>query len=164
MAQVFQAFLAEIPKMEPILRLAQVLKQDAEGLGYQGKEVAEYLKREQALEREKLGETQKMQVQADAEEKRRADEIKIQMAKIEAEKELTLKEMELKAQDQASTSAAVAPLPRNRDAKPPKLPAFIDEKDELDSYLLRFESYAESARWEKKTWAIKQSALLTGRP
>ena len=52
--------------------------------------------------------------------------------------------MELKAQDQASTSAAAALPPRNRDVKSPKLPAFIDKKDELDSYLLRFECYAEN--------------------
>ena len=44
-----------------------------------------------------------------------------------------------------------------------KLPAFIEEKDELDSYLLRLERYAENASWEKNTWAIKPSALLTGR-
>ena len=85
-------------------------------------------------------------IQADAEEKRRADEIRmekikaeaqekkrtdaIQMAKREANKELALKEMELKAKDQASTSAAAAPSPRNRDAKSLKLRAFIDEKDE----------------------------------
>ena len=74
-----------------------------------------------------------------AEDKKRAEKIKIQMAKIEADKELTLKEMELKAQDQASTSAAAAPPPRHRDAKSPKLQSFIDEKDELDRYLLRFE-------------------------
>ena len=85
------------------------------------------------------------------------------MAKIEAEKELTLREMELKAQDQASASLAATPPPRNKDAKSPKLPSFIDEKDELDSYLLRFERYAENASWEKDTWAIKPSALLTGR-
>ena len=40
---------------------------------------------------------------------------------------------------------------------------FLDKKDELDSYLLRFEHYAENASWEKDTWAIKLSALLTGR-
>ena len=40
-----------------------------------------------------------VELQTEAEEKRRADEIKVQMAKIEAEKELTLREMELKAQD-----------------------------------------------------------------
>ena len=44
-----------------------------------------------------------------------------------------------------------------------KLPSFIDGKDELDSYLLRFECYAENASWENDTWAINLSALLTGR-
>ena len=66
-------------------------------------------------------------------------------------------------QSQASTIHAATPPPRNKDAKSPKLPSFIDEKDELDSYLLRFERYAENASWEKDIWAIKLSALLTGR-
>ena len=51
---------------------------------------------------------------------------------------------------------------QDQDAKYPKLPAFVDEKDELDSYLLRFERYAENAKWEQVTWAIKLSALLSG--
>ena len=161
--------------MEPTLRSAQVLKQEAEDIGFEGKDILEYVREQQKLDREERAawrEAQKMQAQADvelakiraeAEEKRRADEIKVQMAKIEAEKELTLREMELKAQDQASASLAATPPPRNKDAKSPKLPSFIDEKDELDSYLLRFERYAENASWEKDTWAIKLSALLTGR-
>ena len=114
--------------------------------------------------------------------KRRADEIRFaqieaakeqakieaakEQAKLEAEKELKIKEMELQAQQAqvtASASLAATPPPRNKDAKSPKLPSFIDEKDELDSYLLRFERYAENASWEKDTWAIKLSALLTGR-
>ena len=161
--------------MEPTLRSAQVLKQEAEEIGFEGKDILEYVKEQQKLDREDRAawrEAQKIQAQADvelakiraeAEEKRRADEIKVQLAKIEAEKELTLREMELKAQDQASASLAATPPPRNKDAKSPKLPSFIDEKDELDSYLLRFERYAENASWEKDTWAIKLSALLTGR-
>ena len=59
--------------------------------------------------------------------------------------------MELKAKVPASVSAAAAPPPSNRDAKSPKLPAFIDKEDELDSYLLHFEHYAENASWEKNT-------------
>ena len=75
--------------MEPLLISAQVLKQEAEELEYQEKEVAEYVKQEQALDRERRvawRDTQKMQAQADlelakirveAEEKgkKRADEI-----------------------------------------------------------------------------------------
>ena len=74
--------------------------------------------------------------------------------------------MELQAQQaqaQATASSATTPPPRNKDAKSLKLPSFIDEKDELDSYLLCFERYAENASWEKDTWAIKLSVLLTGR-
>ena len=84
-------------------------------------------------------------------------------AKLEAEKELSFKELELKVQEQASTSSVVAPIPRNRHAKSPKIPSFIDKKDELDSYLLHFEPDVQNASWEKNTWAIKLSAVLTGR-
>ena len=41
--------------------------------------------------------------------------------------------------------------------------SFIDEKDELDSYLLCFERYTKNASWENDTWAIKLFALLTSR-
>ena len=169
--------------MEPVLRSAQVLKQEAEEIGFEGKDILEYIKEQQKLDREERAawrnirivelqaEEKKRADELQAEEKKRADEIRFaqieaakEQAKIEAEKELALKELELKAQQsQAGASLAATPPPRNKDAKSPKLPSFIDEKDELDSYLLRFERYAENASWEKDTWAIKLSALLTGR-
>ena len=169
--------------IEPTLRSTQVLKQEAEEIGLQGKDIAEYVREQQALDRQERAawrESQKRQVEIrmaelQAEDKKRADEsrIKIQIAKIEAakeqakieaEKELALKELDLKGQQsQASTSHVVTPPPRNKDVKSPKLPSFIDEKDELDSYLLCFERYAENGSWEKDKWAIKLGALLTGR-
>ena len=30
-------------------------------------------------------------------------------------------------------------------------PAFVDEKDELDSYLLYFECFTKNTKWEKNT-------------
>ena len=44
-----------------------------------------------------------------------------------------------------------------------EIAVFVDEKDELNSYLLRFERYAKNAKWEKVMWPIKLSALLSGR-
>ena len=38
--------------MEPLLRSAQVLKQEARESGYEGKETADYVGQEQALDRE----------------------------------------------------------------------------------------------------------------
>ena len=144
--------------MEPTLRSAQVLKQEAEDIGLQGKDIAEYVTRQQNLDREERAAWRVAQ-KFHAEEKKRADEIRmaeiqaeekkradeIRLAQIEIEKELKIKEMELQAQAQAAASSATTPTPRNKDAKSPKLPSFIDEKDELDSYLLRFERYAENA-------------------
>ena len=179
--------------MEPTLRSPQVLKQEAEDLGFEGKEILDYVKDQQKLDREERAEWRKIrmaelqgedkkradeiriaQIGAEAEEKKRADEIRFaqieaakEQAKLEAEKELKIKEMELQAQQaqaQVTASSSTTPPPRNKYAKSPKLPSFIDEKDELDSYLLRFERYAENASWEKDTWAIKLSALLTEKP
>ena len=97
-------------------------------------------------------------------------------AKIQAEKELSFKELGLTAQDQASTYCREADQPvlqgspGNRDAESAKLdaeslklPAFIDEKDKLDSYLFCLECYDVNAIWEKNMWAIKLSALLIER-
>ena len=47
--------------------------------------------------------------------------------------------------------------------KLPKLPAFIDKKDDVDSWLLRFERLASTSGWSKESWCTSLSALLTGR-
>ena len=43
----FIAFITESKKMEPILRSAQVLKQEAEEMGLHGKDIAEYVTKHQ---------------------------------------------------------------------------------------------------------------------
>ena len=48
-------------------------------------------------------------------------------------------------------------------AKSPRIPAFNEGKNEMDSYLLRFERYATAQKWEPDTWATGLSALLQGK-
>jgi hypothetical protein len=45
-------------------------------------------------------------------------------------------------------------------AKIPKLPTFVDGKDDIDSYLRRFERFASTNKWNKSSWASNLSALL----
>ena len=45
----------------------------------------------------------------------------------------------------------------------PPLPSFVDGKNNLDEYLLRFERYAGVAKWNRSTWATQLSSLLTGK-
>ena len=47
--------------------------------------------------------------------------------------------------------------------KTPWLPSYVDEKDNLDNYLLRFERFAAIAGWQQDTWAVWLSPLLTGK-
>jgi len=47
--------------------------------------------------------------------------------------------------------------------KAPKLPPFVDGKDDLDSYLQRFERFARTSNWHERHWATNLSALLSGR-
>ena len=44
-----------------------------------------------------------------------------------------------------------------------KLPAFVDGKDDLDSWSLRLERFASTSGWPKENWCTSLSALLTGR-
>ena len=55
------------------------------------------------------------------------------------------------------------PEVREDRAKAPKLPSFVDGKDDFDAYLQRFERFAATAKWEKTGWASKLSALVFGR-
>ena len=90
--------------MEPILRSAQVLKQEAEDLGFEGKEILDYVKEQQKLDREERADESHIKIQIAQIEAAK------EQAKIEAEKELALKELEFKAQqNQASASLAATP-------------------------------------------------------
>ena len=119
MAEVFQHLPAELTKMQLILRSAQVLKQEAEEMGLQRKYIPDYVKRNQALDREERAawsDTQKMQaqadvelgkIQADAEEKRRTDEIRMAKMKAEAEEKKRADEIQIQmAQIQAAKDQA----------------------------------------------------------
>ncbi|KAK3779702.1 hypothetical protein RRG08_013657 [Elysia crispata] len=45
----------------------------------------------------------------------------------------------------------------------PKLPAFVDRKDDLDSWLFRFERFATTSGWSKESCCLSLSAPLQGR-
>ena len=51
---------------------------------------------------------------------------------------------------------------RDDRAKAPKLPSFMDGKDDLDAYLQRLGRFAKTAKWKKDGWPSKLSALLSG--
>ena len=48
-------------------------------------------------------------------------------------------------------------------AKIPKLPSFNEGRDNMGSYLKRYERFATNAKWPKEEWATNLSSLLQGK-
>ena len=84
--------------MEPTLRSTQVLKQEAEDIGLPGKDIAEYVTRQQTLDREERAAWRVAQ-KFHAEEKKTADEIR--MAEIQAEEKKGADELQAEEKKKA---------------------------------------------------------------
>ncbi|XP_072174277.1 uncharacterized protein [Diadema setosum] len=95
------------------------------------------------------------------EEQTRAREVRVEERdRVKRELELTELNLQLERERQRGerdTGASRAHV------RPPKLPTFEEGKDNLDTYLNRFERYATANEWPPATWATNLSALLSGK-
>jgi len=149
------------------------------------KKSAEAIERE---ERKLQREEHKKEVEAEKKEKIKRDELALEKAKLDQQerfKQLELQQQvklaELKVAEkkvensngeddnesdsdgsQVSHASSISNSGSRRKSGP-KLPHFDDTKDNIDSYLRRFERYASLQNWPKGDWAIYLSALLKGR-
>ncbi|XP_070183880.1 uncharacterized protein [Littorina saxatilis] len=137
--------------------------------------------RQKALEmeesrRQKEFDRQKEREDAQIEESRRQKELEREererdreLLKEREEREHQLKQRELEIR-QAEIGAGSRAPQNGRDshtnvgARPvyPRLPAFREQQDDIDSYLFRFETHAKSLGWEETRWITYLSALLEG--
>lgn len=123
---------------------------------------------ERMMEREK--QERRETAQREAQEKREAAEREAQekreAAEREAQREIKLKEMEL--EQERLKSGLVKPEHSDKSGKTsakinfPKLPMFNEEKDDIDSYLFRFEAHAKAVNWKESDWPIIMGTLLQG--
>ena len=90
-----------------------------------------------------------------------AREERVQLLELK-KNEITILELKTKLADSRKDEE---PRPVSTPSQPkiPKLPVFQEESDDLDSYLLRFEKYAQVIGWPRDTWALNLSALLSGK-
>ena len=135
---------------------------EREAAAEERKLLAEREAEEKRAERE--AEEKRAEREAAAEEKRAEREAEGRKAAMELERlklELEAKRLEIAARP---TGIAEEVVRRSaRIARSPELPAFVDGRDDLDNYVLRFEGYATVAGWEKEEWATQLSPLLSGR-
>ncbi|KAK4317640.1 hypothetical protein Pmani_011295 [Petrolisthes manimaculis] len=134
------------------VRSVTELLEEGSSLGYCGEELRKWIDRERTLERE-------LERERDKEER----------DKRVAEREL--KRLELEARIEASKAAAAASAatvgqagqPVSNVVSPPKLPPFDETRDDIDTYISRFERVAEAAGWSRTVWPTALASLLAGR-
>ena len=128
---------------------------------------AEAAAEERRLAAEAAAEERRLAAEAVAEEKRLAAAAEERHIAAEAAAQKAKYEYELEIKRLESTTLSLNGSGHgNGDggkAKTPKLPNFVDYKDEMDSYLQRFERFAEDNNWPRTIWASSLSALLSGR-
>ena len=158
------------------------LKAQGEALGYEGDALRAFIKDQQ----DRLRDERKAQREAQARERELAEAAAAREVK---ERELTEAKAEAKAahereiqrmqlqqdieqkkhifeMERLAAEQNIKPAVQHKEdksyvtAKTPKIPAFDEGKDEMDSYLLRFERYAIAQKWKKEDWATNLSSKV----
>ena len=128
-------------------------------LGLEGKELQQFIEAQQIIERDECAESRSEEL-AKLEfkvvmEKEKKEILEKERLKIQAVFELKNEGVDMSMNFQG--------IEGRQRAKGPKLPIFVDEKDDLVSYLKRFERLAISNGWERYEWVTALRALLTGK-
>ncbi|CAH1242223.1 GIN1 [Branchiostoma lanceolatum] len=149
-------------------RELEKLKVEAEEREKERQRETEKLKLEaEEKEKERQREAEKLKLEAEEKEFERQREVeKRRFEAEEKEKERQEREAERRHQREMIQLGLVREDRTETEhvrAKAPKLPPFVDGKDEVDAYLQRFERFATANAWEPDTWASSLCALLTGR-
>ena len=143
--------------------------QETELMDYVDKQIRQAQERQDRLIVRREEEANRKQLELAAIKER--EETARQTAKEQEETKRHAEEEETKRQAQAHSQASTqqdggdgpgqASRVGHRPALP-KLPAFRDKTDDIDSYLFRFETHATALKWDKTHWVTYLSALLEG--
>ena len=165
------------------------LKAQGEALGYEGDALRAFIKDQQdMLRNERKAQREAQACERELAEARELKERELAEAKALKERELVetkaahereIQRMQLQQDteqkkhifemERLAAEQNIKPAAQHKEdksyvtAKTPKIPAFDEGKDEMDSYLLRFERYATAQKWKKEDWATNLSALLKGK-
>ena len=156
------------------MSIVKEVKELADAMELKGAERREFIlsetrrkEEEKRLEAEREAERKRLEAEREAEQKRleaereeKRLEAEREEKRLEAERKFELEKLRIQSsQPSTSTTSVSRPI---QGPKQPKLPAFIDGKDDLESWMLRFEKFATANNWPKESWAVSMSALLTG--
>ncbi|XP_069140237.1 uncharacterized protein [Argopecten irradians] len=133
-------------------------------IGLQGQELRQFVAEEQAKARDEREEARKVRLrELDEKEKERQFQKEMLAEHAREEKEKEERAIEEHRRQMELQAAQSRPVRDGTGVRGPKLPAFEDGKDNMDSYLQRFERYATAQNWDQHSWGANLSALLKGK-
>ena len=145
-------------KKKPVIMDLATLIKFGKDLGYEGVELQKFVKETQEADREERQHVRDAQREKEA----RESSERIAIAKIHSEEQDKIRAHEARMKDlELRTPAAPAPVTPTP-KKGYKMTSFNEEKDSMDSYLLRFERFAEAQKWKPEEYAIYLAAQLQG--
>ncbi|XP_037521061.1 uncharacterized protein LOC119397715 [Rhipicephalus sanguineus] len=135
------------------------LMDQGKNLGFEGKELYDFVDRERNRRREERDAERayfRQQAEFEMEQERERSRLRIQ----EERELLTVRQQPTPQSGQTTASETAG---RMQHLSPHKLmPRFNEERDDLDAYLRRFEHVAQSQRWPREDWATALSLCLSG--
>lgn len=133
-------------------------KGEGESLGLKGKELKEYIQEQRAAQAQR--EEREIATQVQREE--RAAQTQNEERDAERRYQLEVKRIEFEANAQAQLSASNHSATTQSHSAKVKLP-YLEDKDDLESYLAQFEKVAIINGWNKEEWGARMAPLLKGR-
>ena len=146
---------AEIEKAKVEKEKAQMEK-DAEI------EKAKVEKQKAQMEKDAEIERAKVEKDAEVEKAKLKKETEIEQQKLEQEFRLQQQKQQLEHEKAQAENKDTIKQNASRIPEMTSLPVFMDGKDDIHSYLERFERYAKAHKWDADNWATMLSALLSG--
>ncbi|XP_070184620.1 uncharacterized protein [Littorina saxatilis] len=112
----------------------------------------------------KKQETEVKRLETEAETKRLEIEANRDAKRLEADTEARKMDLEFKKAEAQQSTGGNAGGRSGPSIRPqyPKLPMFKEDKDDIDSFLFRFETHAKANKWNDSEWATYLSAYLEG--
>ena len=155
----------DIEKLENLKRQVELLGLDEK---QRNKLITDEWRPVDAEERRLAAQTEERRIAAEAEERRlaaQAEERRVAAEERKAELKVEKLRLELEARrlSQSQNGEQLNQELAENVVTTPSLPSFVDERDNLDKYLLRFEKYAGVTKCNRSTWATQLSPLLTGK-
>ena len=124
-------------------------------------------RREQREERKLAAEERKLAVEerklaAEADERKLKLQLEANEKMLQLQGDLELKKLQLSSSSQDVNQVRGDNVRTGIRPQYPKLPTFKEDKDDIDSFLCRFETHAKANKWSAEEWPTCLSAYLEG--